>query len=120
MKQKKKIIPRNFLDKKPLRKPGLSWTADEDGTVTLEMENRGIANRLLQLLLRKPRVSYIHLDTMGSFLWPLLDGETDLTDLGKLVEVRFGDEAKPLYERLARYMQTLESCGLIVWAEERK
>ena len=114
MKKKKHIIPQNYLEKKPLRKPGLGWTADENGTVTLEQENRGLANRVLQVLLRKPKVSFIHLDTMGSFLWPLLDGEKDLLELGKLVEAQFGDEAKPLYERLARYIQTLESYGFIL------
>lgn len=120
MKQKKTVIPGNFLDKKPLRNPDLRWTADNNGAVTLEMDNKGLANRLMQLLLRKPKVSYIHLDPMGSFLWPLFDGERDLTALGKLVEIRFGDEAKPLYERLARYMQTLESYRFIIWAGETK
>ena len=120
MKKKKHIIPRNYLEKKPLRKPELRWKTEEDGTVTLEMDNRGLAKRLLQLLARKPKVSYIHLDTMGSFLWPLMDGKQDLIGLGKLVEQRFGDEAKPLYERLARYIQTLESYGFIVFSGETK
>ncbi len=120
MKKKKHIIPRNYLEKHPLRKPGLRWTADEDGAVTLEKDNRGLANRLLQLLAGKPKVSYIHLDAMGSFLWPLMDGEKDLIELGKVVEARFGDEAKPLYERLARYVQTLESYGFITFAGENK
>lgn len=120
MKKKKHVIARNYLEKRPLRRPGLGWSVGEDGTVTLEQENRGLANRLLQLLLRKPKVSFIHLDAMGSFLWPLLDGQKDLTELGQLVEQRFGDEAKPLYERLARYIQTLESYGFVVFPKESK
>ncbi len=120
MKKKKNVIPRNYLDKRPLRHPDLRWTTGEDGAVTLEMDNTGFANRIFQLLLKKPKVSYIHLDPMGSFLWPLMDGEKDLTRLGQLVEERFGEEAHPLYQRLARYMQTLESYRFIVWAAETK
>ena len=115
--KKKTIIPKNYLDRKPMRNPSLRWSADENGAVTLEKENVGVANRIAQKLLGKPRVSFIHLDTMGSFLWPLLDGRQDITALGKLVDERFGEEAHPLYERLARYMQILDSYGFLTWNE---
>jgi len=53
----------------------------------------------------------------GSFLWPLLDGEKDILTLGDLVDEKFGDEAKPLYERLCKYFQILDSYGFITWKE---
>ena len=52
---------------------------------------------------------------MGSFVWPLLDGEKDIIALGKLVKEHFGDKAEPLYERLAKYFQILESYTFIQW-----
>ena len=115
--KKKTLISENYLTRKPMRAPALRWSAGEDGTVTLEKDNVGIANRIAQVLLGKPKVSFIHLDKMGSFLWPLLDGEMDITALGKLVDVQFGEEAHPLYERLARYLQILDSYGFVAWKE---
>ena len=111
MKNKKQ--QENYLDKKPIRNPEISWTADQEGVVTLEIENKGVMKRLTQLLFKKPKISYIHLDEMGSFIWPIIDGECDITALGKRVEEQFGEKAHPLYERLAKYIQILASYGFI-------
>ncbi len=112
MKQKK--IPENFLERKPVLADWFRWT-EESGAVTLEIENKGIMNRICQKLFKKPPVSYVHLDEMGSFLWPHMDGEKDIIQLGELVKERFGEDAEPLYERLAVYMQRLESYRFILW-----
>ena len=57
----------NYLEKIPQREPSVGWTQDESGLVTLELLNRGVFNKLAQLILRKPKISYIHLDENGSF-----------------------------------------------------
>lgn len=115
MKNKKNVISKNYLEKKPLRKGGLNWTKDENDIVTLEIENKGVINRIAQKLLKKPKITYIHLDEMGSFVWPLIDGEMDILKLGELVEEHFGEKAHPLYERLAKYFQILDSYGFVEW-----
>lgn len=103
----------NLLDAIPLRKPKLDWSADDNGIITLNIENKGFWNRVFQKLLNKPKITYIHLDKTGSFLWPLLDGEKTVNDLGVLVKEKFGDEAEPLYERLTEYIKILRSNGFI-------
>jgi hypothetical protein len=108
----------NYLEKKPLRAENIRWEKDENGEVVLEIENKGIANKLAQKLLKKPKISYIHLDEMGSFLWPLLNGEKNIIELGVLVKEHFGEKAEPLYERLARYFQILESYHFITFIEK--
>ena len=119
MKRSKKKQPgANYLDRVPVRGAGIPWHADEDGRVTLDIENKGVANRLAQLLLRKPKVSHIHLDPIGSFVWQRIDGETSILALGEQVEAEFGDKAKPTYERLATYFQTLDSYRFIEWRQE--
>ena len=116
MKSKRKnTITANYLENIPVRSGHLSWTADENGMVTLDIENKGVMNRIAQKLFRKPEVSHIHLDEMGSFIWPLIDGEKSIADLGEPVEQHFGERAHPLYERLAKYFQILESYGFIHW-----
>ena len=111
----KKQINRNYLDNIPCHREGIGWSADEKGTVTLEIENKGVFNRIFQVLFKKPKISYIHLDEMGSFIWPLLDGKKDITALGADVKAHFGDSAEPLYERLAKYIQILESYKFITF-----
>ncbi len=105
----------NYLERRPMRPERIDWAADEDGIVTLDIENTGVFNRIAQKLLKKPRFSHIHLDEMGSFIWPLIDGEKDIVALGVLVKEHFGDKAEPLYERLAKYFQILESYSFIEW-----
>ena len=103
----------NYLEKIPVRNQAIKWTTDEDGIVTLQVENKGIFNFLAQKLLKKPRISYVHLDKNGSFVWPLIDGKTNIIHLGEKVFEHFGDEANPLYERLAKFFQILESYKFI-------
>ena len=53
---KKNNSKENFLEKVPVRKNGIGWSQGDDGMVTLEMENKGIANRIAQKLLKKPKL----------------------------------------------------------------
>ncbi len=115
MKKKPIIISKNYLDRIPSHPSSIQWTTGENDIVTLEIENTGWVNRLAQKVFGRPKISYIHLDAMGSFIWPYIDGKKSIMDIGVLVEEHFGDEAKPLYERLARYFQILDSYHFIEW-----
>lgn len=113
MKNKKE--QENYLERRPVRPASILWAVGEDGLVTLDIENTGLINRIAQTLFRKPKVSHIHLDEMGSFLWPLLDGERTIMELGEVVEDKYGEEAHPLYERLTKYFYILDSYHFIEW-----
>lgn len=116
--KKKTVVTKNYLEGIPYRPLEIKWKEDEKGIVTLEIENRGFMNRVAQKLFRKPPVSYIHLDEMGSFLWGIIDGQKSILDLGVLVEEKFGEKAHPLYERLAKYFMILDSYGFVKWANK--
>lgn len=115
MKRKKKEIAENYLEKIPIRRPDIGWTKDEKGIVTLHIENRGTMNKLAQKFFNKPKVSHVHMEEIGSFLWPYLNGDKDILALGEMVREHFGEAAEPLYERLAKYFQILESYNFIIW-----
>lgn len=117
MKKKPIVIEENYLERVPLRNKTIGWTKDDNDIVTLEVENKGWANRIAQKVFGRPKVSFIHLDAIGSFVWPMLDGEKTITDLGRLVDERFGEEAHPLYERLAQYFRILDSYHFIEWKQ---
>ncbi len=112
----KKTKEENYLDKKPTR-AAIEYHTDENGNITLHVENKGVMNKIAQVLFKKPKVSYIHLDEMGNFIWSLLDGEKDITEIGKAVKEHFGEKAEPLYERLSRYIKILESYKFIEFKE---
>ena len=105
----------NLLDKIPAMSTKLKWDKDAGGNVTLYIENKGIANRIAQKLFKKPGITQIHLEGIGNFVWPLIDGKTDVYEIGKAVKEHFGDEAEPLYERLAKYFKMLADYGFITW-----
>ena len=105
----------NYLDKVPARNEKYHWTQNDEGIVTIEVSNKGVFHFLAQKLFKKPPVTYVHLDETGSFVWPLLDGVQNVHTLGEKVDETFGEKAHPLYERLVKYFQILESYGFIVW-----
>ena len=114
---KKKKIDKNYLERIPVHPENIPWKTDENGIVTLEIENKGAMNRIAQKLFKKPKVSYIHLDKTGSFVWPLIDGKKSITELGKDVDAHFGEKAHPLYERLVKYFEILKSYSFITFKD---
>lgn len=111
---KKKDNKQNYLEHIPVHKEEIGWSTDAEGKVTLEIENKGVFNRIAQKVFKKPKISYIHLDELGSFVWPLIDGEKNITAIGVPVKEHFGEKAEPLYERLAKFFQILESYGFVI------
>lgn len=112
---KRKNTEENYLERIPVRSDNLPWKTDENGFVTVEVENKGAMNKIAQKFFKKPKISYIHLDKNGSFIWPLIDGEKSILEIGKYVEKEFGEEANPLYERLAQFFRILENNNFIYW-----
>ena len=98
----------NFLEKIPVRNPDVSWRESRNGIVTVDMVNRGLFNRMAQVIFLAPKVSHIRLDAFGSFVWKQIDGERNLIEIGILVRDRFGEKAEPLYERLAEFFRQLK------------
>ena len=84
--KKKNVISQNYLEKKPIRTECIGWSKDEEDVFTLAIVNKGVFTFIAQKLFNRPRISYVHLDEMGSFIWPHIDGEKDILAIGKLVE----------------------------------
>lgn len=91
------------------------WKVGEDGLVTLSIENKGAMNTIMQKFFRKPRISYVHLDETGSYIWQQLDGKTNVAGIAQAVRAHFGEKAEPLYERLLKFFEIVESYDFIFW-----
>ena len=72
-------------------------------------------NTLMQKCFKKPRISYIHLDETGSFIWQLMDGRRNVAAIADSVREHFGKKAEPLYERLLKFFEIVESYDFIIW-----
>lgn len=103
----------NFLDYVFERPEGLVFCCSDDGVVTVDMENKGFTNKIAQKFFKRPEVSHIKLEDMGSFIFLCVDGKRSVYDIGQLVKEKYGDEAEPLYERLSVYMKKLEEVGFV-------
>ena len=113
MKKKKKQDDINYLDLIPKKNPELDWHTDIRGRIVLEVENKGVFHKIAQTVFGKPRVSKIHLDVNGSFIWPLIDEKRTITEIAALVKAEFGEKAEPLYPRIVKYFQIMESYGFV-------
>ena len=70
-------------------------------------------NTIAQKVFGKPRFTKVHLDAQGTFIWPLIDGEKTVADIAALVKEEFGEKAEPLYPRIVKYFQIVESYNFI-------
>lgn len=113
MKKQNNKVSANYLDYIPEHNDAYRWETDEDGKVTIFVENKGFFNKALQLIMKKPKISQIHLDDMGNFIWLLIDGKKSIYDISVLVKEEFGEKAEPLYNRLVQYVYNLESYDFI-------
>ena len=103
----------NFLDYIYRINDELTWTLSESGEVIVDMENNGFANKIAQKLFKKPKISHITLEGIGSYIFTCIDGKRTVYDIGQLVQEKYKEEANPLYERLSVYIKQLENLGFI-------
>ena len=118
-KRKNPEAGQNYLEKIPARAAGIDWKTDDAGIVTLEIPNTGWANRIAQKLFHRPKISLVHLDEFGSYVWPLIDGKQDIIAIGAQVKEHFGEKAEPLYPRLAQFVKILDSYHFVSWSGEK-
>ena len=104
-KSKKQNMDINYLDLIPVRSEELHWHKDIKGRVILDVENTGLFNKIAQNLFNKPQYTKVHLDAQGTFIWPLIDGKRTVEDI-----------AEPLYPRIIKYFQIVESYHFIKFA----
>lgn len=117
MKKKKQTCSENYLERIPYRTLD-TWSADENGIVTLEMENKGVVNRIFQKLFHKPKVSYVHMEKSGSYLWQQMDGTLTVLQLSEKADSELGREENRVYA-VAEYMRILESYHFIDFREHK-
>lgn len=104
----------NYLDYVPFHDTACECVYNEPGQVIVVRHNKGIYNKIAQLIFSRPELSYVRLDDMGSYVWGLIDGQRTVYDIALKVSGRYGQDAEPLYDRLVQYMKILSEQGIII------
>ena len=110
-KKKENFKQDNFLLYVPKKKHE-TWEIRENKVYLIFYHNKAI-ERFVRWLVRKPNVSDMVLDELGSKVWLLIDGKTTVYDIGKKFEDKFGSKCQPVYERLIMYIRYLNRRGWI-------
>ena len=103
----------NYMDYVFSPREDLIFNVDEDGNVVVDMENTGFFNTLAQKLFKKPRISHIKLDAIGSKLWLLMDNRSSVYDIALKMEEEFPGEGD-MTSRVVVFFKRLEKLGWIV------
>ena len=97
----------------PVINENLKFRKDKNGLVTIDIENKGIMNRIAQKLLNKPVFSHIHLDRAGSLIWQCIDNKRSITKISHIIEEEADEKDQYSLERTRRFFQSLKAYGLI-------
>ena len=110
----------NYLDYVPKHNSLFEFRDNKKGHVEIKVHNKGLFNRIAQLIAKKPKYSYIELDEFGTYIWRQIDGVRSIYDIGQLVKQHFGEKAEPLYERLCQFTKILHKNKFIVYTNKIK
>ena len=102
----------NYTDLVFYPREGMVYETGEDGYVVVDMENTGFFNSLAQRFFKKPRISHIRLDAIGSRLWQLMDTKSSVYDIACRLEEEFPGEDDML-ARVVTFFQKLERYGWV-------
>ncbi len=106
---------KDFQSRIPIPSETIKYKTEANGTVIIEIKNKGIMNKTAQIILKKPKTSFIHLDDIGSFVWQNINGKRNFEEIAYEVDKKFGESAYPLHERLSQFLGMLEKCSFILW-----
>lgn len=109
----------NYLDYVPKHNMLFPYTVKENGRVEVKVANRGMFNRIAQILFKRPKYSYIELDEFGTFVWQQIDGKRTIYDICMLIRDKFGEAAEPLFERATQFFQILRKNAFIVYENKK-
>jgi len=88
---------------------GLEYEVDEKGIVTiLKRQDHWIQRFFRKLQFRIPETTRVTLDSYASFIFLNIDGKRTVKEIGEIMDREYGEEAKPLYERLLLFLNHIE------------
>lgn len=109
----------NLLKLTPFRKHEHRFR--NDGTIEI-MVPRFKNKKFEKLFLPKKRSPffYLHLDEIGTETWLAIDSINNVQDICNVLTEKFGDNVKPVEERVGKFISTLHQHGYLDFKELEK
>jgi hypothetical protein len=85
----------------------------KNGHIFLLFYHNKPVEKFLRWLVKKPNVSDIELDDVGSKVWELIDGKRNVYEIGQQLESELGEKCQPTYDRLVMYLRYLIRRGWV-------
>lgn len=87
----------------------IKYEVNEEGLVTIfEKQDHRIQNFFRKLKFKIPMYRKITLDEYGSYIYLQIDGKKTVKKIGEDLELKYGKESYPLYERLLIFLNHIE------------
>ena len=115
--ERKKILKNaNYLDLRPIR--NYSEEISDDNLVTIlipRFKNQFAAKYILPKM--KGKYFKLKLDEIGSAAWLLINGKSNVAEIMKDLDAKFGEKIQPVDERLIKFLTQLYQQRLITFEE---
>lgn len=98
----------------PYKNPNFKSRVNDEGNVVITIPNKGIMNKISQVLYFTPKESQLKLDKLGSFVWQRIDNRKNIDEIAKSIQSDYKGDFEPLYERLTIFLKLLQRRGLIL------
>ncbi len=92
--------------------PDLKYNKDKQGIVTYYSVHKGFFNRIAQIFYKRPKVSTIKLDQLGSSVWSLIDGKNTVYDIVVKMQEMYPEQDRML-DRVITFLHTMQVNKLI-------
>ena len=105
----------NFLLYLPEKKH--STFEEKSNKIYLVFHHDKLIEKLLQKLFKKPAITDIELDELGSEVWRLIDGKRNVLQIIEEMKEKFGEKCEPINERLILFIRYLNRRNWIRFKE---
>lgn len=115
--QKRRILKHsNYLNLTPVRKYQHEINSDGNVVILMPRFTGAFSRRFLQPRLKNPFIK-IELDSIGSGVWLLADGKSNVKSICHTAKNQFGDTIHPVHDRVTKFYSQLYLQKLISFIE---
>ena len=111
---------REFLALRPLRNPNLGWEEIEGRVVLRVPRPNTLQVKIVNVFFPVPDERKVVLDPIGSDVWRVCDGQTPISEVGKLLQRQYKLGAREAELSLQQFFKDLGRRGYIGFATPRK
>jgi len=116
---KKKESEHNYLELTPVRNHEHEDREDGMIDVLVPKFSSDFSKKYINKHLKYPNIK-ANLDEFGTETWLLMNGKTNVKEIGQKLIDKFGEKIEPVYDRLTKFLTELHKNNFITFKELTK